>query len=133
MATQLDARKDRIRREIEEAVRLREEAQAMLATYQKKYDETIQEAEKIIEEAKRNAAQIIQDAQAEVASTIEKRRAAAVERIEQAEQSAVQEVKAKVVEASLAVATRILQDNMDEEMNDEVFQQTLGQVQRKVH
>ena len=49
----LDDRADAIRKELDEARRLREEAQALLADYQKKAKEAENEAKGIIDQAKR--------------------------------------------------------------------------------
>jgi F-type H+-transporting ATPase subunit b len=58
----LDERAGRIQKELDEAKRLREEAQALLAEYQKKRKEAEQEAEAIVEAAKHEASVLAEEA-----------------------------------------------------------------------
>ena len=69
----LDKRAGRIKTELEEAVRLREEAQALLAGYQRKQRDAVRDAEEIVERANREAARIAAQAEEDLAAALERR------------------------------------------------------------
>lgn len=107
IAKALDDRAEAIRNELDEARRLREEAQELLATYKRKQAEAEEDAEKIIQQAKAEADYLRENAQSEIKERIARRTAMAETRIAQAEAQAAKEVKA--VAADLAVdAAKIL-------------------------
>src|SRR5579871_4996578 len=90
-AASLDARAARIRTQIEEARKLREDAQALLAEYQRKQRDAMAEAEKIISQAKTDAARLKADAEKDLVGAVERRKQQALERIAQSEAQAVAE------------------------------------------
>ncbi|HBU62959.1 MAG TPA: F0F1 ATP synthase subunit B, partial [Oceanicaulis sp.] len=81
----LDDRADLIERRIFEARRLREEAQELMATYERKQTEAAAEAEAIIKQAKAEADYLRDNAKTEISQRIERRTAMAEQRIAQAE------------------------------------------------
>ena len=104
----LDDRADAIRSELDEAKRLREEAQEMLASYQRKQREAEAEAEAIIEQAKAEAKHLKKEAREELAQRLERRTAMAEQRIAQAEAQAASEVKAAAAELAAKAAEQLL-------------------------
>src|SRR5215510_9386510 len=92
MAKALDDRAAAIRSELDEARRLREEAQALLADYQKKHRNAGQEAEAIVEQARREAEAFAGETRRALADTVKRRGQQAEERIARAEGQAVDEV-----------------------------------------
>jgi F-type H+-transporting ATPase subunit b len=108
----LDTRADRIRRELEEARRLREEAQAVLAEYQRKRKEAEAEAETILSTAKVEAERMTTEARAALDEMIARRTAAAETKIAQAEQHAVAEVRARAAEVAVAAARVMLEEKV---------------------
>ncbi|MBM3523833.1 MAG: F0F1 ATP synthase subunit B [Alphaproteobacteria bacterium] len=110
---QLDARSEKIRKDIDEAQRLREEAQALLAEYQRKHKEAIGEAGQIIARAKSEADRLQRDAKAQLEVEIKRREEQAMQRIAQAEQSATQDVRAAAVEVALNATRRLLEEKLD--------------------
>ena len=93
----LDARSDKIRGDLEEARRLREEAQQLLAEYQRKRKEAESEAETIVSAAKREADALKADAERKTEEYVTRRTAIAEQKIAQAEGQAIAEVKAAAV------------------------------------
>ena len=81
IAKLLDERADAIRKEIDEARRLREDAQKLLADYQQKHRSAGQEAEAIIEEARREAEAFAQETRATLKDTLERRTKLAEDKI----------------------------------------------------
>ena len=104
----LDDRAEAIRTELDEARRLREEAQELLATYKRKQAEAAEDAKKTIRQAKADAERMREDAQREIAERIERRTAQAETRIAQAEAAAAKEVKALAADLAVDAAKELL-------------------------
>lgn len=108
----LDKRTARIKAELEEAKRLREEAQKMLADYQRKQREAEQEAANIVAEAEREAETMAAEAKARMEDFVARRTKMAELKIAQAEASAAAEVRAAAADAAVAAAERILAEKV---------------------
>jgi len=108
----LDARSDRIRGELEEAKRLREEAQSLYAEYQRKAEDALKEADRIVAHAREEAVRVGEKARADLEVSLERRRLQAEQKIAQAEQQALDEVRARAVDIAITAATSILKDDM---------------------
>jgi F-type H+-transporting ATPase subunit b len=110
IAKALDERAAGIRKELDEARRLREEAQALLADYQKKHRNAGQEAEAIVEQARREAEAFAAETRKSLAETVERRRKQAEDKIARAEAQATEDVRAAAVEMAIAAAEKILRE-----------------------
>jgi F-type H+-transporting ATPase subunit b len=110
LAKALDDRAAAIRSELDEARRLREEAQALLADYQRKHRNAGQEAEAIVEQARREAEAFATETRQSLAETLKRRGRHAEERIARAEAEAVDEVRAAAVDMAIAAAEKILRE-----------------------
>jgi len=110
LARALDDRAQAIRTELDEARRLREEAQALLADYQRKHRNAGQEAEAIVEQARREAEAFAAESRQSLTETLKRRGQHAEERIARAEADAVDEVRAAAVEMAIAAAEKILRE-----------------------
>jgi F-type H+-transporting ATPase subunit b len=104
----LDTRADAIRNELDEARRLRDEAQSLLADYQRKSREAENEAKAIIEQAKREGEALANETRKSLSESVERRTKLAEEKIARAEAQAVSEVRASAVENAIAAAEKIL-------------------------
>ena len=111
----LDERAARIRAELDEAKKLRDEAEQLLAQYQQKEREAAAEAAAIIahavEEAERIAAQSARD----LDQALARRQRLAEERIAQAEQKALDEIRAVAVDVAIGAAREVIQSQIDDE------------------
>lgn len=108
VAKMLDERADKIGRELAEAKKLREEAQALLAEYQKKRVEAEKDAANIIAQAKVEAESYSVETRKKLAETIERRTKQAAQKIAQAEAAAVKEVRTVATEAAIAAASKLV-------------------------
>ena len=129
----LDDRADTIRKELDEARKLREEAQALLADYQKKAREAETEAKTIIDQAKREAEALAADARKSLAEMIERRGKIAEDKIARAEAQAVSEVRATAVEAALAAAEKILKTRVPGATGDALIEQSIKDLKGKLN
>jgi len=110
IAKALDDRADAIRKELDEARRLREEAQSLLADYQKKHRNAGQEADAIVEQARREAQLYAEETRAALAETLERRTKQAEDKIARAEAQAVDDVRAAAVDMAIAAAEKVLRE-----------------------
>jgi len=129
----LDQRADRIRRELEDARVLREEAQQLLAEYQRKRHEAEQEAAELVSAAKREAEGIVADAKAKTEEYVARRTTLAEQKIAQAERDAVNEVRARAVDVAVAAAGKILSESVDGQVSGTLFDQSLSQLKAKLN
>jgi F-type H+-transporting ATPase subunit b len=109
----LDARAAKIRAQIEEARKLREDAQALLADYQKKQRDAMSEAEKIIAQARAEATRLKIDAEKDLENAITRRKQQALDRIAQTEAQAVAAVRNTAVEVAMAAAEKLITSSLD--------------------
>ena len=108
IAKLLDERADKISRELAEARRLREEAQALLAEYQKKRVEAEKDAANIVALARVEAQAYAEETRKKLAETIERRTKQASQKIAQAEAAAVKEVRTVATDAAIAAASKLV-------------------------
>ncbi len=108
----LDKRADTIRDELDQARKLREEAQAVLAEYQRRAREAETEAEEIVDQARREATAIAADAQQRMDEYVASRSRQAEQKIAQAEAQAVQEIRAMSADVAAAAAERLLAERV---------------------
>jgi F-type H+-transporting ATPase subunit b len=94
----LDSRAGRIQAELDRAVALREEAEALLAQYQRQAEEAIAQADAMVAKADADAKNYIAQVEAELKANVEKRRQLAEQKIAQAESRAVADVQQHIAD-----------------------------------
>ncbi len=104
----LDARGEKVAAELNEAKRLRQEAEALLAQYAAKKTAAEQEAAQIIADAKAQAEQLAADAKARLADFVKRRTAQAEQKIAQAETQAAADVRAAAADLAVRAAETLL-------------------------
>ena len=104
----IDSRQARIKAELDEARRLREEAQALLTEFERKGREAETEAESIIAGAKMEAERLTTEAKARMEDFVVRRTKMAEDKIVQAEAQAMADVRAAAADAAVAAAEKIL-------------------------
>jgi F-type H+-transporting ATPase subunit b len=133
IGTSLDKRADTIRKELEDARRLREEAQALLADYQRRRQEAESEAEGIVAEAKREADRLTLEANAALEDLITRRTAAAERKIAQAESQAISEVRARAADIAVAAAETILAKKVAGNVGEELLAKSIEEVKTRLN
>jgi len=127
----LDDRSAGIAAEIEDAKRLREEAQELLASFQRRQREAEKEAEAIIAQAKRDTHRIADEARAKLTEQLERRALAAERKIAQAEADAEAAVRNRAVELAVAAAERLLRDDVDASAHAKLIDDGVAELARK--
>lgn len=129
----LDDRADGIRKELDEARKLREDAQALLADYQRKAREAESEARSIIDQAKREAEALAVDARKALAESVERRSKIAEEKIARAETQALSEVRATAVETAISAAHELLKTRAGGSVGDTLISQSINDLRGKLN
>ena len=129
----IDQRRDRIKAELDEARRLKEEAQALLAQYQRKQREAEQEAAAIIAGASAEAARMMAEAKTKMEEFVARRGKMAEAKIAQAEAQAVADVRAAAAEAAVSAAEKILTQTVKGEVADRLVAQGIDEVKTKLN
>ncbi|KQT54997.1 ATP F0F1 synthase subunit B [Aureimonas sp. Leaf454] len=129
----LDARAARIRKDLDEARSLKDEAKAQLAEYQRRRQEAETEAREIVEGARREAAGLLQEAKAKSEDYVTRRAAMAELKISQAEADAIAEVRASAVDIAVAAATKIIVDRNAAGQSSRLLDQSIQDVRQQLN
>ncbi len=129
----LDRRAREIADELDGARKLRDEAQALLASYQRRTAHAEQEIEEIVELARAEAVQMSKEMQASLKAQAERRRKLAEEKIAHAEALAIQEVRAAAVDAAVGAARTLIAERLSAEKARELVNQSISDLRGKLH
>jgi F-type H+-transporting ATPase subunit b len=121
----LDARAARIRAELDEARRLREEAEALVAQYRAQQQQAAAEAEAIVAHAKEEAERLAAQGRRDLEQALQRRQRMAEERIAQAEAKAVDEVRAAAIDVAIAAAREVIAGAVDERRGSALLDQAI--------
>ena len=129
----LDKRAGDIQAELDEARKLREEAQTVLASYERKAREVEDQAQKIVEHAKEEAREAADAAKGEIAASITRRLAAAQDRIASAEAAALRAVKNQAADIAVAAAAEVIGRQTSDADRNRMIDEAIGTVDQKLH
>ncbi len=133
MTKALDERADKISSELSEARRLREEAQQLLAEYQRKRKEAEKEAVSIITAAEHEAKALVSDAQLKTEEYVVRRTAIAEQKIAQAESQALLDVKSSAVDLAIAATESILASKLTGKTSSDYFDKSIKEVKSRLN
>src|SRR5215470_12661412 len=133
IAKGLDARAAKIKAQLDEARALRDEAERLLAEYQRKQIAAAKEAEEILARAREEAARIRREATANLEAAFTRREKMAMDKIAQAEAQSVADVRNQAVDIAMAAAARLLKERIDAGKGDELIDSAIKELDRKLH
>ena len=133
IAKQLDARADKIREELEEAKKLREDAQSLFADYQRRQHDALQTAEEIVARAKEDAEILRKESIQELEATLARRQELAEIKIRQAEEKAIAEVQGIAVDVAIAAAAKLMQDGLKGDKADTLIDQSISGLEQQLN
>lgn len=133
IAKALDDRAARIKAELDDARKLKDEAAALLAEYQRKRAAAEAEAESIIAGAKDEAARMATEAKAKIEEFVARRTKMAEAKIAQAEAQAAADVRAAAAEAAVAAAEKILSSEAKGALAGELIAKGIEDVRKKLN
>lgn len=129
----LDKRADGIQAELDEARALREEAQSLLASYERKQREVRDQAGRIVAAAKESAAEAGEQAKKDLAASIERRVQAAEDQIASAEASAIKKVRDEAARIAVEAAGEVIAKEMTDAQSGALIQDAIKTVEDKLH
>lgn len=129
----LDKRAEQIKAELDEARSLREEAQKVLASYERKTREATEQAERIVAHAREEANNAAEEAKAALQASLARRLKAAEEQIASAEAAAVREVRDRAAAVAIAAAGDAIAKAMTAERANELVEASIKDVEAKLH
>jgi F-type H+-transporting ATPase subunit b len=131
--TALDHRAERIKAELDDARRLKDEAAKLLAEYKAKRASAEREAEEIVTNARAEAERIAADAKAKMEDFVARRTKTAESKIALAEAQAVADVRAAAAEAAVTAATTILSQSVKGQVADDLLAKGIAEVRQKLN
>ena len=129
----LDVRAAQIKAELDEARSLRDEARALLATYDRRQKDVAEQSERIIASAREEAMAAGAKAKADLKASIERRLLAATDQIASAEAAAIRQVREQAVAVAVAAAGDVLARQMTAEAAAGSIDAAIAQVDAKLH
>ncbi|MCT7663079.1 F0F1 ATP synthase subunit B [Shinella kummerowiae] len=133
MAKGLDARAEKIQNELAEAKRLREEAQHLLAEYQRKRKDAEAEAASIVAAAEREASLLTAEAKQKTEEYVTRRTALSEQKIKQAEADAINAVRAAAVDLAVAAAEKVIAAKADATTGKALFDNAISEVKTRLN
>lgn len=129
----LDKRAVQIRADLDEARKLREAAQELRASFERKRQGVGEQARRIVTKARADAALAAQQAKAELEATIARRLKAAEEKIAAAEQAALRRVRNAAVEVAVAAAAEVIARNLSAAQSRALVDESIAAVEARLH
>lgn len=133
IAGMLDARAARIREELDEARRLREEAQSLLANYERKQKEVAGQAEAIVAHAKADAERASAEAKEALKVSIARRLKSAEDQLASAEAAVIRDVKDRAVAVAVAAAADVIAKGMTAKDEAALIDSAIEEVGARLH
>jgi F-type H+-transporting ATPase subunit b len=129
----LDGRAERIRQELEAARNLRDEAQRVLAAYQRQQQEGAAEAQAIIAHAKEEAERIAAQSLRDLEEALRRRQVLAQERIAQEQAKALAEIRVIAVDVAISAARQVIAASLDERRGAALIDDAIAALPRQLH
>jgi F-type H+-transporting ATPase subunit b len=133
LVNSIDDRRDRIKAELDEARRLKAEAETLLATYRRKQQEAEREAQTIIASAKAEAERLATEAGAKIEEFVVRRTKMAEGKIAQAEAQALADVRSAATEVAVAAAEAILTHSVKGKVADDLLAKGIADLKAKLN
>ena len=133
LGKKLDERADNIKAELDEARALREEAQTLLASYERKQKDVQAQADRIVAHAKEEANAAAEEAKDEIKASIARRMQAAEEQIASAEARAIRDVPYQAVVVAVAAARDVIAKQMTAADGNALIDAAIADVEAKLH
>lgn len=133
LAEMIDERRLRIQAELDEARRLKEEAQKLVAEYKRRQGEAEAEADALIAGARAEAERYAAEAHAKLEEFVARRTKMAETKIVQAEAQALADVRAAAADAAVAAAAEVLSQTAKGQVADDLITRSIADVKAKLN
>lgn len=129
----LDSRAEGIQSDLNEAKALREEAQTLLASYERKQREVQEQADRIVANAKEEASRAADQAKADIKTSVARRLASAEDQIESAKSGAIRAVRNQAVTVAVAAAQDVIAKQTTAADANQLIDDAIAEVGAKLH
>ena len=129
----LDKRAEQIRGDLDEARRLREEAQQVLASYERQLREVKEQARRIVDRATQDAQDAAEQAKRDIDNQVKRRLAGAEEQIAAAEEAALRSVRNRAAAVAVAAASDVIAKQMGDADAAALIDDGIGEVEARLH
>lgn len=129
----LDQRAEGIKNELDEARALRDEAQAILASYERKQKEVHEQADRIVEAARKDAEAVAAQAKEDLAKSVARRLAAAEDQITSAQSAAERDVRDAAVSIAINAARDVIAKQLTAAEANKLIDAAISDVETKLH
>ena len=129
----LDDRAAKIKEQVDEAASLAEEAQALLATYERKQRDAAKEAESVVEMAQREADRLADQAAKDLERSLKRREQLAFERIAQAEAAAIAEVRTRAADIAMEATRKLLTEKLTRQRADALIDDAIKELPKRLN
>lgn len=133
MTTGLDSRADKIKATIGEAATLREEAQQVLAEYQRKQRDALKETEQVVAHATEESKRLAEKAAADLEEAVKRREQMAVEKIAQAEAEALRQVRETSIDLAIAASRALIAKEVTKARGAKLIDEAIDELADKLH
>lgn len=133
LASKLDARAIKIKADLDEARALRDEAQALLASYERKQKEVKLQAEEIVSAARADAERAAEVAKEDIRRSVARRLQSATEQIEAAEKAAIRQIRDRAVTIAVAAAGDVMRERIQDQDANALIDASITEVGAKLH
>jgi len=132
IAKALDGRADALRKEIEEARKLRDEAANLLADYKRRLGDAQKEADAIVEHAKREAAMLAAESRASLTEMMQRRSKAAEDKIARAQAQALADVRSAAIDAAVGAAHGVIGAKLTGQAGHDLVGRSIGELKGRL-
>lgn len=129
----LDSHSSEIKIRLDDAIRLREEAQELLKKFEQKQRNAEKESEEIIARANKEASRIMTEAETVLEAAIKRRQQLAMEHIGQAESKALQEVREAAIEMTISNAEDFIKQEIDDNSSEFLIDNAINELNNKLN
>ncbi len=129
----LDKRASGIKSDLDEARALREEAQTLLASYERKHGEVQEQADRIVAHARQEAELAAEEAKAKLSETIERRVKGAEEQIDSARTAAIRAIRDQAARVAVAAAAEVVGGQMSADRRSQLIDESIETVSARLN
>ena len=126
----LDDQINKIKNDLDDARKLKEDANSLLAEYERKIESANKEAENIINQAQKNSEIYEESSNRKIEEFIARSEEQLIEKIQQAEKSAIYKINEEIVNKSIEVSEKVISKNMNDKNNKQLFESSIDQIKK---
>jgi len=129
----LDERAEGIKSDLDEARAIREEAQSLLTSFERKQKDVQAQADRIVSQARDEANEAAKEAKEDIGKSVERRMKAAEDQLASAEARAVRDIRDQAVAVAVAAARDVIAKQMTTEDRNASIDAAIDEVEAKLH